>query len=168
MELLLAKPHTQDQSNKELVDDANNWVLELSISSNIRRLRSLYIKHNGTKFQMSTECFPGQFLHPNKRSTTFLSNTHWIPKDIKARGENKILFCTIFSFIYNKNNFFVIYLQTSTRGYFEECCRHWTWNTFNFSYMFSRKSLLIYLVLNEECTVCVAILLSIELLFYKY
>ena len=31
----------------------------------------VHIKHNGTKFQMSNECLPTQFLQPNKRSMTF-------------------------------------------------------------------------------------------------
>ena len=29
-----------------------------------------------------------------------------------------ILFCTIFSFIYNKNNFFIIYIQKRDQGVF--------------------------------------------------
>ena len=91
MELLLVKLHTQDQSNKELVNDTINWVFEFSVSSNVQWLHSLHnvhIKHNVTKFQISNEYLPNQFRQPNKRSTTFLNNTHWIAKDLKAKHHN--------------------------------------------------------------------------------
>ena len=44
-----------DQSKRDLQKRASNWSSNLSMSSKVRRLRSLqihHIKHNGTKFQM--------------------------------------------------------------------------------------------------------------------
>ena len=48
-------PQALAQSNREPEKRASNWSLDLSKSSNVRRLHSLqihHIKHNGTKFQM--------------------------------------------------------------------------------------------------------------------
>ena len=53
--------HAQDQLKREPLKEASRWSSELSTSSDVRLLRSLrihYIKHNGTNFQMSEECFP--------------------------------------------------------------------------------------------------------------
>ena len=60
-----------DQSCKELVNIANDWF------------PIVHIKNSRNKFQISNECLPTQFLHPNTRLMTFSSNTHWIPKDQK-------------------------------------------------------------------------------------
>ena len=78
-ELLLVRPHKRDQSNRVWI----NWAFDLFVSSNMHLFRSFHnnhIKHNGTKFQISDECFPNQILHPNKRSSTLLGNTQLIPK----------------------------------------------------------------------------------------
>ena len=91
MELPLVKPHTRDQSNKDLINNAVNWVTELSVSSKVQwflSLHNLNIKRRGTKFQISDECLPTQFLQPNKRSMTFSGNTHRIPKDLKQNSTN--------------------------------------------------------------------------------
>lgn len=81
MEVVEVKLHTQDQSNNELAK--NSKLAKLSKSSIVRRLcshQTVHIKHKGTKVQTSEECFPNQFPHPNKRSTTHPGNTHWIQK----------------------------------------------------------------------------------------
>ena len=40
----------------------------------------IHIKHKGAMFQISNECFPNQFFHPNKMSTILLGSTHWSRK----------------------------------------------------------------------------------------
>ena len=48
-------PQALAQSNREPEKRASNWSLDLSKSSNVRRLHSFqiyHIKHNRTKFQM--------------------------------------------------------------------------------------------------------------------
>ena len=74
IELLLVKPHAQDQSNKNLIKNVVNWVTELSVSSKVWWFRSLlnaHIKHKRTMFHISDECLLTQFLQPYKRSMTF-------------------------------------------------------------------------------------------------
>ena len=88
MEWLEVKPHARDRSKKVVAKDSTRWLSKLSRSSNVRRLRSLrnvHVKHNGPKFQTSVKCFPNQFLHPNKRPTTFLGTTQSIPKEPKTK-----------------------------------------------------------------------------------
>ena len=58
-EMVWVNPHARDQSNKEPLYKANNWVPVVFGSSNIWRFCSLqivHIKHSGTKFQMFDEC----------------------------------------------------------------------------------------------------------------
>ena len=46
-----------------------------------------------------------------------------------------------------------LHTKKGTEGYFSECCKQLNWNIVNLSYMVSRKSLFIYLVLKWVCTV---------------
>lgn len=74
--------------NKVPTKEARIWSPQPSKSSNIRLLRylqMLYIKHNGTKFQISDECFPHQFLHPTNRSVTLFGKTQETPNDVRTK-----------------------------------------------------------------------------------
>ena len=54
-ESLDVSPQALAQSNREPEKIASKWSLDLSKSSNVRRLRSFqmhHIKHNGTKYKM--------------------------------------------------------------------------------------------------------------------
>ena len=85
------RPHTRDQSNKDVAKSSMKQISKLSKSSKVRRLLSchnIHIKHNGTRFQTSEECFLNQFLHSNKRSNTFPGSTQWIPKEWKTKLHN--------------------------------------------------------------------------------
>ena len=73
--MLVSKPVSCDQSNREPLKEASSWSSELSTSSNIHLLCSLHvhhINHNRTKFQMSDECFPNQFHQPKEDQVPFL------------------------------------------------------------------------------------------------
>ena len=80
-----------DQSKREPLKEANNWLSELSMSSNVLQFRSLHrhhIKHSRAKFQMIDECFPGQFHQPKRVSATDLGKTQEIPKDLNTKLHN--------------------------------------------------------------------------------
>ena len=81
-----------EQSNREPLKEANSWLAELSISSNVLLFRSLqrhHIKHNGAKFQMLDKCFRGQFHQPNRVSATDLGRTQENPKDLNIKLHNR-------------------------------------------------------------------------------
>ncbi len=89
--VVVVKPQTLAQSNKELTRAPFSWSIDLAWSSNAQLLRSVqivHIKHKGTRFQTPELCFPNQFLHPNNRSTTLPTITHWIPKDWNTKLHN--------------------------------------------------------------------------------
>ena len=91
-ESLVVRPQALDQWKSEPLKEANSWLSELSMSSNILQFRSLHrrhIKHNGAKFQMLDKCFPGQFHQPKRVSITDLGKTHKIPKDLKTKLHNR-------------------------------------------------------------------------------
>ena len=75
--MLVSKPVSCDQSNREPLKEASNWSSELSTASNIHLFApSMYtvhhINHNKTKFQMSDKCFPNQFQQPKEDQVPFL------------------------------------------------------------------------------------------------
>ena len=85
--MLVSKPVSCDQSNREPLKEASSWSSELSTSS-IHLLRSLHvhhINHNRTKFQMSDECFPNQFHQPKEDQVPFLVKPT-IPKGSKKQN----------------------------------------------------------------------------------
>ena len=60
-EVLEVKPNAVDQSKSKEIKQFMSCRSELTISPNVRRLRSchnVHIRHKGTKFQMSEENFP--------------------------------------------------------------------------------------------------------------
>ena len=65
MESLFVKPYAQDQS-KKYQKEARSWYPILSIFANVHYLalasQIIHIKYNGTKYQISDECFPIHFL----------------------------------------------------------------------------------------------------------
>lgn len=82
MESLDVNAQAREQSNKVPTKEAKSWSPQPSKSSNVRLLHTLqmrHIKHNGTKFQLSEECIPNQFLHPAKRSITLAGKAQETP-----------------------------------------------------------------------------------------
>jgi hypothetical protein len=78
-EVLEVKPNAVDQSKSKEIKKFMSCHSELTISSNVRRLRShhnVHIRHKGTKFQMSEENFPKLFCQPINNSRTHSERTH--------------------------------------------------------------------------------------------
>lgn len=91
MEQHVVKPHALDHSNKETTKSSKSWLSEHSLSSKIRWLRShhmVHIKHRGTRFQTTEECFPNQFRQPRNRSTTRPGNNQNTPNERKTKSHN--------------------------------------------------------------------------------
>ena len=87
----VVKPQIWDQSYKKLTKISRSWSADLLVSSNVQAFLSCqtdHIRHSGTKFQTLDWCFPNQFLHPNNKSTTRCSKTHWIPKAVKTKFQS--------------------------------------------------------------------------------
>ena len=90
-ESLEVSPQALDHSKREPLKEANSWSSKLSMSSNVLQFCSLqrhHIKHSRAKFQMLDKCFLGQFHQPKRVSTTDLSKTHEIPKDLNTKLHN--------------------------------------------------------------------------------
>ena len=91
-ESLVVSLQALDQSKREPLKVANNWSLELSMSSKVLQFRSLHrhhIKHSGAKFQMLDECFPGQFHQWKRVSATDLGKAQEIPKELNTKLHNR-------------------------------------------------------------------------------
>lgn len=91
MEVHCIRPQIWDHSNKVPISKYFKWSRGLTISSNVRVLRSFQINHIrqvSIKFQIFEECFPNQFLHANRKDATVSSITHWIPYIRKTSFHN--------------------------------------------------------------------------------
>ena len=79
MEAQCVKPQIRDHSKRVPTSKDFTRSTGLSISSNIRELRSLQINHirqTGIIFQTFEEKLPKQLLHANRREATVFGITH--------------------------------------------------------------------------------------------
>ena len=91
-ESLEVSPQALDQSKREPLNEANSWLLELSMSLNVLQFRSLqshHIKQSGMKFQILDKCFPSQFHQPKRVSAIDLGKIHAIPNDLNTKLHNR-------------------------------------------------------------------------------